>query len=316
MFSIVIPIHNKENYLKNTLHSVISQSFKDFEIILVNDGSTDNSANICEEFRLADSRVKVIHQQNSGVSAARNVGIKHSCYDLIAFIDADDYWSPIFLEKMHELILQLPDILIYSSKYANVKGNRIYPVEPIFKIQSGFTRFDLIRYYSKKINFPIHSSSVIIKKKAIEQVGFFDERIYMYEDYDLFLRLALISEVGYLNTQPLSFYNIDVPAGSKARGKFPLLEKNWVYYFDKFDSSLKENKHLNILLDTARLNQMLFYRRLSNYSSDVRSILSKVSKSNYDIKYQLIFLLPVFLGDFLIKLFSSLSFFKSLIISK
>src|SRR5690554_6374074 len=104
IYSVIIPVHNKEEYLKKTLNSVLDQKYPHFELILVNDGSEDNSGDICDEYATLDSRIKVIHQKNGGVSTARNTGIKTAKSKWIAFIHTDDMWSPEFLKEMNGLI--------------------------------------------------------------------------------------------------------------------------------------------------------------------------------------------------------------------
>lgn len=298
--SVVIPVHNKEAYINKTLDSVLSQTWYNFELILVDDGSTDNSGVICDQYALKDKRIKVVHQKNAGVSVARNTGIRASRFSLIAFIDADDYWDKTFLEQMNELIFTFPEVSIYSSMYACIKNNKLLLAENLFQTNVSFIKFNLIDKCCYKARFPIHTSSVIIKKEAIERVGYFDERIYVFEDYDLFLRIALFSEIAYLNRNPLSFYNIDVPPESKVRGRIPLLSKHLISFINKFDSELDNFSNLELLLDRFILNQMLSYRRHGEYKEQVKVILSKVKKSNYGWKYKIIYNLPVCLGDFIL----------------
>jgi glycosyltransferase involved in cell wall biosynthesis len=303
-FSIVIPVHNKETYIHKTINSVLSQTFTNFELILVNDGSSDNSGLICDEYALKDPRVKVKHQINGGVSSARNTGVKEAIYDHIAFIDADDYWNVNFLKEMTNLINVFPDNKIYSAKFATIKNNNILEDEIFFPNNEKYLEFDLIEKCFNKARFPMHTSSVVIKKKVFEKVNGFDERIHVFEDYDLFLRISLLSKVGYLNLGPYSFYNLDVPAESKNRGRLPLLSKNWISFMDKFDNESVVNGKFKFLLDRMKLNQMVTYRRSRNYNDEVRQVLATVDKSNYGWKYRIIFSLPVFLGDRLLKLYS------------
>lgn len=299
-FSIVIPVHNKEKYIERTLKSVLGQSYVNFEVILVNDGSTDSSGEICDNFALTDSRIKVIHQNNGGVSNARNTGIKAASNDLIAFIDADDIWDPIFLEQMSELIKHFPNVDIYSAKYATIKEGNINIGEDFFLGDEKFILFDLIEKCAEKVRFPINSSSVIIRKRAIEKVGYFDERIVFYEDYDLFVRIALQSKVAYLNTKPLSFYNLDVPVESKPRGPFPDLNKHWLTYFDKFQDHLEKNKKLKLLLDRAILTQLIRYHKHPNYREKIKPFLKQVSSENFPFKYKIIYYTPIFIGDLIL----------------
>ena len=88
--SIIMPVYNKEKYLKNTIDSILKQEYKNFELIIVDDGSTDKSKYICDEYASKDSRIKVYHIKNEGVSNARNIGLKYATGDYIQFIDADD----------------------------------------------------------------------------------------------------------------------------------------------------------------------------------------------------------------------------------
>jgi len=302
--SIVTPVHNKEAYINKTLDSILSQTYTDFELILVDDGSTDNSGLICDQYALTDLRIKVIHQHNAGVSAARNTGIRAAQYSLIAFIDADDSWDCTFLEQMQDLISNFPDLSFYSSMYAYIINDKIQLAENPFHIRKDFVKFNLIDKCCYKGRFPIHTSSVILTKKAIERAGFFDERIYVFEDYDLFLRIALFSEIAYLNRKPLSFYNIDVPPETKPRGRVPLLNRHWVSLMAKFDNDLDKNRNLKLLLDRSTLNQLVRYRGRREYKDEIKLILSRVEKENYGFKYRIIYSLPVKLGNILLNLYS------------
>ena len=115
MFSIVIPLYNKENLIEYSIRSILSQTFQDFEIIVVNDGSTDNSVSIAES--VMDSRIRIINQTNAGVSAARNRGIKEARYNLIAFMDADDEWKPDYLDTQYRLIQKYPECSVFACNY-------------------------------------------------------------------------------------------------------------------------------------------------------------------------------------------------------
>ena len=309
-FSIVVAVHNKENYITKTIESVLNQSFANFELILVNDGSSDKSGEICDQYKLKDARIRVFHQKNGGVSSARNSGISLAKNEHIAFLDADDYWDVSFLEEMNILIDTYPVNSIYGAKFARVKNGIALDEENYFSEKENYYNFNLINNFFQKSRFPLHTSSVVIKRAVIDLVGGFDERIYVFEDYDLFLRIAIISNVGYLNKGPLSFYNVDVPVTSKVRGKNPLLAKHWISFMSKFDKDSLKNTKLKILLDRMKLNQMVAYRRSGAYKKEVKNILETVDKKNFGWKYKIIFLLPIFLGDRVLSFYSFLSNYK------
>ena len=112
MLSIIIPVYNSEKYLEECLISVVNQSLKDFEIICINDGSTDNSLKILEKFAEQDSRIRIINQQNQGQGYARNAGLEAAAGDYVGFIDSDDYISPDFYEKLYKY----KDDIVLSTK--------------------------------------------------------------------------------------------------------------------------------------------------------------------------------------------------------
>ncbi|MDE7095803.1 MAG: glycosyltransferase, partial [Anaeroplasmataceae bacterium] len=98
--SIIVPVYNVKDYLKACIDSILTQSYQYYEVILVDDGSTDESGLICDEYANKDSRIKVIHKENGGLSSARNAGIDVANYDVLSFIDSDDYIEPTFLERL------------------------------------------------------------------------------------------------------------------------------------------------------------------------------------------------------------------------
>lgn len=104
MISIIVPVYNVETYLPTCIESILDQTYKDFEILLIDDGSTDNSGKICDEYAKRDNRCIVIHQQNKGLSGARNTGLNHATGEYISFIDGDDYIHPQMLEILYEAL--------------------------------------------------------------------------------------------------------------------------------------------------------------------------------------------------------------------
>ncbi len=106
LISVIVPVYNVEDYLRECLDSIISQTYTNLEIILVDDGSPDGSGTICDEYAKKDSRIKVIHQQNSGVSVARNTGLKAVTGDYIGFVDSDDYIEPNMYEELHRCLIE------------------------------------------------------------------------------------------------------------------------------------------------------------------------------------------------------------------
>lgn len=203
MISVIIPLYNKENGIADAVNSVIHQTFSDFELIVINDGSTDRSLEQLARFK--DSRLRVISTDNKGVSSARNMGIRKAKYSWIAFLDADDWWSSSFLENMAESIEHYPRHKIFSSGRNRVftSGNERYKNKYLPK--EGKT--DVINYFKVISKFlpPINASSVVIEKSLFETYGDFNYNQKAHEDHDVWLRLCTNENLVFVN-KPLSFY--------------------------------------------------------------------------------------------------------------
>lgn len=197
LFSVVIPLYNKEPHIERTINSVLSQTISDFEIIVVNDGSTDKSPNVVKNFK--DPRIRLIHQQNAGVSAARNKGIHESKADLIAFLDADDEWTPNFLEMVLRLREKYPEAGIYASAYlfCNSKGEK--RIANYKEIPAAPWEGLLESYFlsAAEGEHPVCSSAVCIPKKILMMENGFKIGFSWGEDDDLWGRIALKYPVAF-----------------------------------------------------------------------------------------------------------------------
>jgi glycosyltransferase involved in cell wall biosynthesis len=197
VISVIIPLFNKENYIARALNSVLSQTFKDFEVIVVDDGSTDEGSEIVRDF--VDPRIYLIQQPNRGVSAARNKGVEVSSAEMIAFLDSDDEWLPDHLETLLKLRKKYPEAGAYTTAYmikypnskiktANYHG---IPREPFEGI---------IRNYFKSAalgSAPVQSSVVGIPKSIFNLLGGFKNGVWWGEDTDLWGRIALSYPIAF-----------------------------------------------------------------------------------------------------------------------
>lgn len=190
-FSVVIPLYNKQNHVKETLETVFSQTFQDFEIVIVNDGSTDNSAKIVES--IDDNRIRVIHQDNTGVSVARNRGIKEANADYIAFLDADDIWLPEYLKTIYELIQNYPDAGLYATAY-KILENQEYKTINILGLPTMPYSGYVPNYFKCRVlgSSLVWTSAVCIPRKVFfENNIWFPEGEKYGEDQHVWGRIAL-----------------------------------------------------------------------------------------------------------------------------
>lgn len=195
MISVIIPLYNKEKQITNTLQTVLNQTYKDFEIVIVNDGSTDNG--IAEIENVKDSRIRIIHQQNAGVSAARNRGIKEAKYDLIAFLDADDEWDKDYLETIYGLYKKYPKASVFGTSYRLKDEKQIHQItlKGIFDDRDGI----LDNYFDVAITSspPLWTSAVAVKKETIMNIGGFPVGVTSGEDLITWARLACYAKIAY-----------------------------------------------------------------------------------------------------------------------
>ena len=193
MISIIVPVYNVEQFLPRCVESVTAQSYPDWELILVNDGSPDGSPEICDSYADKDSRIKVIHKSNGGVSEARNVGIQAATGEWICFIDSDDYVAPRYLEAMLSKSGDA-DIVISGWEYAG--GGRTFPDVSV-------DRRDFLKIMEHKAFINIWAK--LIRRSAVyNSVAHFETDVKWAEDSIFFLKVLLscdkvrlISDVNY-----------------------------------------------------------------------------------------------------------------------
>jgi len=304
--SVVVPVYNVEKYLRECVDSVLAQTFADFELILVDDGSLDDSGKICDEYAKKDSRVRVFHKANGGVSSARNLGIKESRADYLAFLDSDDWWNLRFLEKMHALAEKFPNAgCCCCGWFNNVSedGKTVGQPALLPDYELGATvEINLVDYAVKNGGtLPIWTGAVLLKKDAVVRAGGFNENLVNYEDYALWIPVCLRDgSASAFRNEALSFYR-KTPFANKPRGRLPDLRKHWVAHLDSFDEAEKTNASLKRFLDIFRQKTLIPYREIPADSQIVEKTLAQISRENWDWKFWLVYHLPHFLGTFLLR---------------
>jgi glycosyltransferase involved in cell wall biosynthesis len=210
--SVIIPTYNRASAFLRALDSVLSQSFVDFEVIIVDDGSTDNTREVLGPYLTKDSRIKYLYRENSGKPAiARNFGIRKASGEYIAFLDSDDLWVDAKLEKMLRFVEQNGFDWACSATYrvSDDKFDEYTILEmPVKYLKKDGESLDLIKYgLFSFTSMPIFPGAVIIKKDVFEAVGGFDEKFLIGEDSDLWMKLEEAGFKGGYLDEPLYFYN-------------------------------------------------------------------------------------------------------------
>ncbi len=195
--SVIIPLYNKGPYINRALVSVLNQTIRDFEVIVVDDGSTDNGAEAV--MKSNDPRIRLIRQRNQGVSAARNRGVSESTTDFVAFLDADDEWMPSHLETMIRLRAKYPDAGMYAASYKICMPDGKLRWPDFRDIPAAPWEGQLPNYFriSALGENPVTSSSVGIPKRIFFEAGQFSTGYWYGEDDDLWGRIALKYPVAF-----------------------------------------------------------------------------------------------------------------------
>lgn len=199
--SIIIPTFNRRDYITTALDSVLKQTHKDYEIIIIDDGSNDDTKDVLKPYQ---NNIRYFYQGNKGIPTTRNRGIREAGGDYIAFLDSDDYWLPKKLERQMECFSKNPDYGMVATRCSSIRPDGSLR-EKNRPGKSGWVLIDLF-----KANF-IRTSSAMIKKECLDTVGVFDESLPECEEYDLWLRIAKKYPVGFIN-DPLAVYT-DNPKG-------------------------------------------------------------------------------------------------------
>ena len=219
MISIIIPLYNKADTIKRAIVSVLRQSESDFELIVVNNGSTDGGEKVVES--ITDSRLRVVYQPSRGVSMSRNLGIQEAKGEWVAFLDADDEWEPTFLATMKRLRDKHPDCAVCATAYrrcdnrgviSDVRLNTI-PAERDFEMDNYFE-------VAATSDPPFCSISVMVSKKALEDVGGFPEGVHQGEDLLTWARLAVKNRIAY-SVEPQSIFHTGDNYGSGIPKRVP-----------------------------------------------------------------------------------------------
>lgn len=197
MISVIIPLYNKAASIGQTLRTVLGQTFQDFEVVVVDDGSTDGGADVVRA--VDDARIRLISQPNAGVSAARNRGVSEARGEFVAFLDADDLWRPTYLETQFALTCKYPNCAVFATNYEfhDAKGC----VTPTILRRLPFTGEDgiLSNYFevASCSHPPLWTSAVIVRREAVEAIGGFPVGVTLGEDLLTWARLACHESIAF-----------------------------------------------------------------------------------------------------------------------
>ena len=290
-FSVIIPLYNKAPYVGKTVESVLGQTLGNYELIIIDNGSTDGSSEIVAGF--TDPRIRTIRlDKNVGVSNARNNGVAMATATYITFLDADDWWEPTFLEEMRGLIERHPDAGIYGTGYYIVKNGkkRLAPIG----VDDGFEEGEInyCAVYAKTLCMPLTSITVAMPKAVFDETGGFKPHLKLGEDFDLWIRIALKHKTVFLN-KPLSNYNQDVDVTYRGTHHLRDPKEHMLWNLGYLEPEEKTNADYKQLIDNLRTYSLMPYLLTKQYRSAARQELAKVDWSRQPANTARLYRLPV-----------------------
>ncbi|WDF46957.1 glycosyltransferase family A protein [Chryseobacterium sp. KACC 21268] len=302
MFSVVIPYYKKRQYIKRCIDSVLAQTYQNFEIIIVDDGSKDDLKYFLQESY--SEKITLIQQSNQGVSASRNCGVMNSKYDYVAFLDADDFWQKDFLLYVNKLIsIKNPDLI--NTGFTSNKSKLQRKNKKLIYRKISEKEYLLKSSYSAII----HSSSVIVKKELFKKTKGFDTSLRRGEDIDMWLRLVAQSNNFFKIKNILSYYDIEIVGQvtkeksdfefsfasklenfAQSEDKYRLFAKRFMYS-RLFEYNFSNPDKTSFFIDLLGLNIPFysFYRIKSSYFSKMQNSKLRILVNKY-LKFTVKFL--------------------------
>lgn len=277
-FSIVIPLYNKAPYIRKALDSVLAQTYQDYECIVIDDGSTDGSAEVVQcvvhnaQCTMGE-KIRLLSQPNAGVAAARNHAVKEAKGEYLCFLDADDWWEPTFLQEMARHIARYPDAGLYATNYIYYKPGKTHIA---LNLPTGYINYP--QAYLHSTAMPVWTGAAVMPKRIFNEMGGFPAGVRLGEDFLLWAKTAMRYPVAFLN-KPLAYYNNDVPAALRATRNLHAPEHNMLFLLDTIAQDNALPQDWKRLFDRLRVNGLLDYWLCPLYHDMAKTQLRKVDWS-------------------------------------
>lgn len=289
-FSIITPLYNKAPYIAHAIDSVFAQTYSDWELVIMDDGSTDGSlaeARRCVENAEALGRVHIYTQPNAGVAVARNRAVAYSQGKYLCFLDADDWWQPTFLEEMAQLIHDYPDAGLYATNYVYYKPHKTHVA---LDIPTGYIQY--AQAYLNSVAMPVWTGAAAMPRQVFDIMGGFSVGVRLGEDFLLWAKTAMHYPVAFLS-RPLAYYNNDVPATQRATRNLYAPEHTMFFLLDTIAPKDALSEEWKRLFDKLRVGGLLPYWLSPNYHDRAKAELAKVDWSQQSKAVRRLYRMPI-----------------------
>ena len=266
--TVLMSVYNGERFLKESISSVLNQTFTDFEFIIINDGSSDNSTNIIREFSLIDKRIHIVNKQNTGLTNSLNKGIEMANGKWIARVDDDDVCDLKRLEIQYSYAISKKSIVLIGSDFASIdeKGSQL----KIYRYPSDHNRLKKL-LLKKKFSFP--HSSYFIERQSIKKINGYNERMKRSQDYDLCLRLSEIGQISSIQKPLVNIRKHKYQLSNEDNGMRQLVDSRVAF--------------VGYLLRQKRLEDPTSNKSSDNLFKEFYNFIKKDSNFNKFFKYRL-----------------------------
>lgn len=258
LISIIIPVYNTEKYLEHCLDSVINQTYKNLEIILIDDGSNDNSGLICEDYKKKDNRISVLHKQNEGVSKTRNIGLKIFKGEYVSFVDSDDYISNNFVKHMYNLINKYNadfSVCSYCHIYNGIVSKKVIFNDCVFSDDAVFHHNTFQNY----MGYKLFKRSLVLNSRFKDDIGLSEDSIFVRELLLKTHKIVFTSKIYY-------FYVMNPNSISHSRDFYLYELREIVNYLYQYLLELSFHRKTNINIISENLSQYYFwFKKLINH---------------------------------------------------
>ncbi|WP_438964249.1 glycosyltransferase family 2 protein [Winogradskyella sp.] len=280
-FSVIIPLYNKEDYINECLESALNQRFNDYEIVIVNDGSTDKSVQIVEGFN--SDKITLFHQDNQGASKARNKAATLSKGQYLAFLDADDIWKPNHLECLNESIRTFPKSGIYANNYF-IKHSNAFTAPAKLNIQINTNKPIILEdfFEASLKETVVWTSATVIEKNKFMSYGMFNTAYPTGEDLDLWIRIALKEPIVFHPKQTM-IYNKSI---KNSLGKIEDNDARFIL-FESFKKYEQNNSSLKAFIDLKRYGLAL-RTKINGENKIYKDTLKTIDFENLNMKQKLL----------------------------
>ena len=288
LISVIIPLYNKELFIEATLLSVLNQTFSDYEIIIIDDGSTDRSNKIVKSICKNKNNTTLISQKNQGLSFTRNKGIGNAKGEIIALLDADDMWDENYLQEIYNLYIDFPEASLFGTDYIENYNSKNF-LEPSKNIPKKLknTTFLIDDFFKANLFQPIVNPSCFCFKKNVFKTVQFNELIDFGEDVDYFIKSNLNYRFAY-SYKPLVTINLAIPNQMTQVG----FKGKRLPDFDQFEKYSSKKRALKKYLDTKRYF-LLILCRLSNDTKNYLILRKNLNLSNLNSRQKFLLQTPL-----------------------